>query len=140
MVGPTYQYSYCCSVNARPPPPVPSSTPIARRSSSERSFGKSRASSSASRAAASASGTVRGTCLRSFGLSCDCQSNEGTSAAIWTGELEGSKASILRTPLLPVTRPCQKASRPIPSGVTHPIPVITTRRGRVNPLNIRIYP
>src|SRR6185369_1575980 len=139
VVGPTYQYSYCCSVNARPPPPVPSSTPKARRSSSDKSLVKRRASSSASRAAASASGTVRGTCLRSFGLSCDCQSNEGTSAAIWTGKLEGSKVSILRTPLLPEISPFQNASRPIPSGVTHPIPVITTRRGRIKAFNMRLF-
>jgi hypothetical protein len=39
---------------------------------------------------------------------------------------------------LPVINPSQKASRPMPSGVTHPIPVITTRRGRVNALNMRI--
>src|ERR1051326_4931180 len=138
LVGPTYQYSYCCSVKARPPPPVPSSTPKARRSSSERSSGKSFASSRASRAAASASGTVRGTCLRSFGLSCDCQSNEGISAAIWTGKLEGSKVSMRRTPLLPVISPFQYASRPTPSGVTHPIPEMTTRRGCVNVLNMRM--
>src|SRR6185503_6725819 len=136
VVGPTYQYSYCCSVNARPPPPVPSSTPNARRSSSERSWGKSCASSNASRAAASARGTVRATCLRSLGFNCDCQSNEGTSPAIWTGELEGSKHSMRRTPLFPVSSPSQNASRPIPSGVTHPIPVMTTLRGRVNALNM----
>src|ERR1051325_285097 len=137
LVGPTYQYSYCCSVKARPPPPVPSSTPNARRWSNERSSGKSFASSSASRAAASASGTVRGTCLRSLGLSCDCQSNDGISAAIWTGKVDGSKVSMRRTPLLPLIRPFQYASRPIPSGVTQPMPVITTRRRCVNALNIR---
>jgi hypothetical protein len=27
----------------------------------------------------------------------------------------------------------------MPSGVTHPIPVITTRRGRVNALNMQTY-
>src|ERR1044072_3353162 len=112
LVGPTYQYSYCCSLKARRAPPVTSSNPNARRSSSERSLGKSFASSRASRAAASASGTVRGTCLRSLGLSCDCQSNEGISAAIWTAKLDGSKVWIRRTPLLPVISPFQKRFAP----------------------------
>jgi hypothetical protein len=39
------------------------------------------------------------------------------------------KNSMRRTPLLPVISPFQNASRPIPSGVTHPIPVMTTLRG-----------
>ena len=34
---------------------------------------------------------------------------------------------IVRTPLRPVARPCQKSSTPIPIGVTGPIPVMTTR-------------
>src|SRR5205807_4914532 len=52
------------------------------------------ASCNASRAAASASGTVRGTCLRSFTLSCACQSKSRTCAAIFTGDLETSNDSM----------------------------------------------
>jgi len=124
-------------VNANPPPPVPSSTPIPRRSSSAKSLGKSFASSSASRAAASARGTVRGTCLRSRGFSCASQSKSGTSAAILTGEFETSNDCIFRTPLLPATSPSQNFSRPIPSGVTQPMPVMTTRRGRLSALSMQ---
>src|SRR6185503_18859178 len=91
-------------------------------------------------AAASASGTVLGTCLRSFGLSWASQSKLRTSAAILTGELETSKRSILRTPLSPAVNAAQNFSRPMPSGVTQPMPVITTRRGSVNCLNMRLDP
>jgi hypothetical protein len=35
---------------------------------------------------------------------------------------------ILRTPLTPLRVACQKRSRPIPLGLTAPIPVMTTRR------------
>ena len=86
--------------------------------------------------APSASGTVRGTCLRSFGLSCPCQSKPCTSAAIFTGESETSNASIRRTPLSPLRSPFQKASRPMPMGVTHPMPVMTTRRGCLKRLSM----
>jgi len=65
-----------------------------------------------------------------------CAQAEATRAAIFTEELDTSKESMRRTPLSPRCNPDQKASRPIPIGVTHPMPVITTRRGRSKPLNI----
>src|SRR4051812_26051341 len=46
-----------------------------------------------------------------------------------TGEPDTSKPSMRRTPLSPRTSPPQNASRPMPRGVTHPSPVMTTRRG-----------
>ena len=39
-------------------------------------------------------------------------------------------------PLAPLCRPDQNASRPIPIGVTQPIPVMTTRRGVVKLFSI----
>ena len=56
--------------------------------------------------------------------------NSGTSAAIRQGDSPGSQSVIWRTPLRPSTRPFQNASRPMPSGVTAPMPVTTARRER----------
>ena len=39
-----------------------------------------------------------------------------------------SNASIGRTPLRPLVSPCQNVSMPVPTGVTGPMPVITTLR------------
>src|SRR5207237_1838230 len=59
---PLNQWAYCCSVNARPPPPVPNTTPKERRWSKDSSSGWRFASVKASRAAARARCTVRATC------------------------------------------------------------------------------
>ena len=51
-----------------------------------------------------------------------------TSPATCTGEPQGSKRVMRRTPLTPLRLASQKASLPIPLGLTAPIPVMTTRR------------
>src|ERR1700674_3279590 len=53
-----------------------------------------------------------------------------TCAAILQGRSETSKFSIRPVPLLPSSRRCQVSSAPLPSGVTMPMPVTTTRRIR----------
>jgi hypothetical protein len=112
-------------------------TPKARRSSVEKSEGWSPASDIASRADARASGTVRATWRRSFCFSSASQSKPLASAAIRTGDFETSKPSMRRTPLSPRTSARQKASRPTPTGVTQPSPVMTTRRGCLKRLGIK---
>src|ERR1700693_2234716 len=57
-------------------------------------------------------------------------SPRGTCAAILQGRSETSKFSIRRVPLLPSSRRAQVRSAPLPSGVTMPMPVTTTRRIR----------
>ena len=52
----------------------------------------------------------------------------GTSPATCTWYPDGSKRVMRRTPLTPFRVASQKRSRPIPFGLTAPIPVITTRR------------
>src|SRR5207249_2037819 len=49
-----------------------------------------------------------------------------TSPARRTGRSDGSNRSIGPMPLRPVFSPSQKASTPTPTGVTGPIPVMTT--------------
>ncbi len=51
-----------------------------------------------------------------------------TSAAICTGKSETSKRVIRRTPLRPSRSAVQNADRPMPLGLTQPIPVMTARR------------
>ena len=87
------------------------------------------ASASASATLAAASGTARETCGRSLiSTYCFSSNSSGTSPATCTGNPDGSKRVIRRTPLSPFRVACQKRSRPIPLGLTAPIPVIATRR------------
>src|SRR5271167_2933313 len=55
-------------------------------------------------------------------------SPRGTWAAILAGRSETSKDWIALTPEAPAIRRCQFRSRPIPRGVTSPMPVTTARR------------
>ena len=50
-----------------------------------------------------------------------------SSQAKWTANCDGSKAVIGAAPLRPATRFSQKVSASLPSGVTAPMPVMTTR-------------
>jgi hypothetical protein len=50
-----------------------------------------------------------------------------SSQAKCTANLDGSKAVIGPAPLSPAISPDQKLSKSFPSGVTAPMPVITTR-------------
>ena len=85
------------------------------------------ASRSASVDAASASGTTRETCLRSCASTQASSSKSCTSPAICTGRSLGSKLLTRFTPLVPARMARQKASLPMPLGLTTPIPVMTTR-------------
>src|SRR5438128_8830864 len=60
-------------------------------------------------------------------------SPRGTCAAILTGRSETSNDWIARIPDVPAIRLFQFRSRPIPRGVTSPIPVTTTRRILLSP-------
>ncbi len=59
---------------------------------------------------------------------CFSSNSSGTSPATCTTKPDGSKRVMRRTPLTPFRVASQKHSRPIPFGLTAPIPVITTRR------------
>src|SRR3954467_157994 len=103
-------------------------TPIWRSSSRVMCFTSSPASTSASATLAAASGTARETWGRSLISTYWCSSNSsGTSPATCTANSDGSKRRIRRTPLSPFLVACQNRSRPIPLGLTAPIPVIATR-------------
>src|SRR5262245_24438003 len=55
-------------------------------------------------------------------------SNAGTSAATWQRKPLASKSVTRRIPRRPPATPAQNSWRPVPIGVTAPMPVITTRR------------
>ena len=63
-------------------------------------------------------------------------SNSGMSAAICTLSPASARAGTRRTPERPSRSESQKASTPMPIGVTGPMPVITTR-SRSEPRVIR---
>ncbi len=56
-------------------------------------------------------------------------SKSTTSPAIRESTREGSKAVIVRIPERPAVSPSQVVATSLPSAVTAPIPVTTTRRG-----------
>src|ERR1700730_5369302 len=124
---PLCQSRYCSSENSCAPPPVPRITPISRFSSIDMAEGSRPASLIASVEAATARGTTRETCLRSRASTQASSSNSGISPAMWTGNEDGSKREMRFTPDFPARRARQKASLPIPLGLTTPIPVTTTR-------------
>src|SRR5579862_3859553 len=89
--------------------------------------GSTPASSTASLAAATPKGTQRETCCRSLTSTYAVSSKPATSPAICTCKPEGSKRVMRRTPLWPCLVASQNCSRPIPFGLTAPMPVITAR-------------
>ena len=64
-------------------------------------------------------------------------SKSGTSPASRTARGEASKCSILRMPFRPFVRPAQNSSTPVPTGVTGPMPVMTTRRASGTDVQLR---
>src|SRR5262245_36760146 len=112
----------CCSRVEMPPIPVAWITP-------PRSAGTSGlpASSHASAAEDTAKWTNRSVRRISLGSSQGLGSKSGTSPATETGRSPASKAVIARMPLRPVVSPAQNSSTPVPTGVTGPMPVTTTR-------------
>src|SRR2546425_1351222 len=126
---------YCCSENSCAPPPVPSTIPICRFSSID-IFAMSRPeSATASVVAARQRGTTRDTCLRSRASTQASSSNSGISPAMWTRSGEESNREMRFTPDFPASTARQKASLPVPFGLTTPIPVMTTR-GSMNEVEI----
>ena len=115
-------WSWCTKL-VNPPTPVEKTTAV-RAGSTE----GSPASSHASLAAATAKCTTRSVRLASLGVIHRVGSKSWISPAIWTGSPVGSKLRIRLTPLRPSVRLLQKASSPIPTGVTGPIPEMTTFR------------
>src|SRR5215471_4150138 len=124
---PVSQRRYCASEKSCAPPPVPSTTPISRLSSSDMAEGSRPESLSASVDAATASGTERETCFRSRASIQSSSLKSWISPAILTGRSEVSKRVMSLTPLLPSRMARQKAVFPIPLGLTTPRPVITAR-------------
>jgi hypothetical protein len=110
-----------------PPRPEPIMIPVPSASSPSRRGG-SPASASASAVATSASCVQRSVRRISFRSRTEDGSNPWTSPAIRLPIRRGSKAPIVRTPERPSMRFCQKLGTSLPSGVTAPSPVITTRR------------
>src|SRR6478609_9273210 len=135
LTCPLCQSRYCSSENSWAPPPVPRITPISRFCSMDMAAGSSPASLIASVDAATASGTTRETCLRSRASTQASSSNSGISPAICTGRDEGSKREMRFTPDFPARRARQKASLPMPLGLTTPSPVMTTR-GAISNLRV----
>jgi hypothetical protein len=102
--------------------PVENITPVRARSTEG-----SPASAQASLAAPTAKWTARSVRLTSLGVIHSWGWNSRTSPAIWTGSSEASKFWIRPIPDLPAVRPSQNGSIPIPTDVTGPKPVTTTR-------------
>ena len=107
-----------------PPPPV--LTTVAIRSGSRR-LRSSPASATASRAAATPSWLKRAIRRAALASIKSVGSNSGISAAICTFRSASTRSGTRRTPERPSRSESQKASTPIPIGVTGPMPVITIR-------------
>src|SRR5262249_23356275 len=118
---------YICSENSCAPPPVPRIIPILRFSSMDMEARSRRESLTASVVAARHNGTTRETCLRSRASTQASSSNSGISPPMWTRRWEESNRVIFFTPDFPASTARQKASLPIPFGLTAPIPVMTMR-------------
>src|SRR6058998_2901509 len=85
------------------------------------------ASAHASEADASAKWTYRSVRRASFVSRYADGSNPSTSPATLTGRSSVGNCVIRRTPFRPEVIPFQKSSTPVPTGVTAPMPVTTTR-------------
>src|SRR6266702_307761 len=118
---------YICSENSCAPPPVPRMIPISRFSSTDMEAKSRPESVTASVVAARQRGTTRETCLRSRASTQASSSNSGISPAMCTSNGVESNREIRLTPDLPASTARQKASLPVPLGLTTPIPVMTTR-------------
>src|SRR5438034_1054487 len=109
----------------KPPTPTPTMTPV-------RSGAASGSGRPASSTASSAAPTVYWMKMSIFFKSLRSMKRSGsksrTSPATRAGRAEASKRVIGPMPERPATRLSQFASMPVPSGVTRPSPVTTTRR------------
>src|SRR5438552_4896835 len=122
--GPFSNRTECCW-RSHSIPPIPVAKMIPPRSA--RTSGEP-ASSQASFAEAMAKCTNLSVRLASFVSSQSDTWKSFTSPASLTGRSEASNRLIGPIPLRPVVRLVQKSSTPVPTGVTGPIPVTTTRR------------
>src|SRR3989337_3373145 len=105
-----------------PPMPVTNTTPPRSDGISGRP-----ASSQASLAEAIAYWTNRSVLRISFGSIQAAGSKSRTSPASLTGRSDASNRSIGAMPWRPEVSPAQNSSTPVPTGVTGPMPVTTTR-------------
>src|SRR5438874_10863977 len=116
---------YISSTLEMPPMPTPTMTPV-------RSGAASGSGRPASSTASSAAPTVYWMKMSIFFKSLRSMKRSGsksrTSPATRAGRAEASKRVIGPMPERPATRLSQFASMPVPSGVTRPSPVTTTRR------------
>src|SRR5262249_13284005 len=109
-----------------PPAPVPTITPILSRSDGVRVSKSIPESFAASSVAKNAIGIARCTRSLSFLEMKRSKSKSLTSAATRHDNFDASKRVIGPVPLTPRAVASQNASRPIPLGLTAPIPVTTT--------------
>ena len=111
---------------------IPRKPPIAEPNAMPTRFGSycesSPASSSACRPASTASKTLRSSRRASFGETISGGSKPLTSAATRTGNSLASKDWMKSIPLSPASAALHVEGVSSPSGLTVPIPVITTRR------------
>src|SRR5918992_1678244 len=126
--GPRSRSTRCCTRSVSMPPiPDEMITPARSRSTSGLP-----ASSQASRAPPTANCVKRSVRLASFASIQSAGSNPRISPASLTWRSDVSKRSIGEIPERPEVIASQKASTPIPTGVTGPNPVTTTRRRSVS--------
>src|SRR5262245_7514417 len=129
--GPLFKRIECCSaVVSRPPIPEPMKTPIWSRST----LFKSRPESiRACHAACTPNWAKRSERRASLGEGKAGEASKCfTSPAICVSKGAGSKCVIRSMPHWPARRFCHKVSTSLPSGVTAPKPVMTTRRSEVS--------
>ena len=113
-----------------PPRPEPMTMPV-WSASSPSSFAGRPAWSMAWRVATSAIWVVRSLRRISLRSSTVEGSKSSTSPAMVQGTRDASKLAMVRTPDSPATSRVQNSSTLVPSGVTAPMPVTTTRRDRL---------
>jgi hypothetical protein len=111
----------------QPPMAVPTMMPISSRLLWSTVIPES---SIASLAAATAKRELRSSRRASFGSTYRDASKPLTSPKMRTANGAGSKRVVVLTPDLPAMRADQVVSRSLPSGVTAPMPVTTTRFGK----------
>src|SRR5579863_8922901 len=125
FVGPLVsKVSFVFSNEKRPPTPLPMKHPARYRSASERA---SPASEMAIAAAPRANSMKRSSSLSFFRSIQRVGSQSLTSPAIRTRKAEQSKRVMPATPLRPSSKALHDSAVPTPTGVTRPMPVMTTR-------------
>ena len=126
-LGPLFMRMVCCSQRVfKPPMPLPMTQPKRSRFTFSRSTPESAIAILAAAMPNCVKRSVRRTSLGLLKKGVALKSL--TSPAIWQSKHAGSNEAMRSMPLRPLVKESQKVTRSFPTGVTTPIPVMTTLR------------